>query len=42
MTFSLQKTIFGFFMIACDKEDGDNFSYKNFGLGRPFFHVTDT
>ena len=41
MTFTLQKSFFGFLVILYHRVgDGDKFSYKNFGLGRPRFYAT--
>ena len=39
MSFPLQKTLFGFLVMVCDKvDDGDKSSYENFGLARHCFH----
>ena len=43
MTFGPQTTIFVFFVIVYDTVgDGEKFSYKNFGPGKPRFHATVT
>ena len=39
MKFAPQKALFGFLVIVYDRVgDGEKFSYKNFGLRRPYFH----
>ena len=38
--FCVQKTLFGFLIIVCDREGNlDKFLFENFGLGRPRFHA---
>ena len=38
MTFSPQKTLFGFLVMVYGRVgDGDKFSYENFGFRRPYF-----
>ena len=43
MNFGPQKTLFGILVMIYDRaREGDKFSCKNFGLGRPCFHATVT
>ena len=43
MIFAPQKTLFDFLVIVYNRVgDGENFSYKNSGLGSPRFHATVT
>ena len=43
MSFAPAKTLLRFLVTAHDRvSDGEKFSYKNFGFGRPRFHATVT